>query len=108
VEVVDIGVPAAEVGRGIETFVLESADVARHFPVRPRESHKGSYGHLLLAAGSIGKPGAAALGPRAGVRAGAGLVTVATAATAQPAVAALLLEAMSEPLTETEAGSFAL
>src|SRR5262245_25590028 len=108
VEVVDIGVPAAEVGRGMDTFVLEGADVARHFPVRPRESHKGSYGHLLLVAGSIGKTGAAALAARAAMRAGAGLVTVATAATAQPAVATLLLEAMSEPLTETEAGSLAL
>ena len=108
VEVVDIGVPAAEVGRGIETFVLEAADVARHFPARPRESHKGSYGHLLLAAGSVGKTGAAALAARAAMRAGAGLVTVATAASAQPAVAALLLEAMSEPLAETQAGSLAL
>jgi len=108
VEVVDIGVPAAELARGIDTFALEAADVARHFPPRPREAHKGSYGHLLLVAGSVGKTGAAALAARAAMRAGAGLVTVATAAGAQPAVAALILEAMSEPLPETEAGSLAL
>src|SRR5689334_220358 len=69
VEVVDIGVPAAEVARGIDTFVLEASDVARHFPRRPRQSHKGSYGHLLLVAGSVGKTGAAALAARAAMRA---------------------------------------
>jgi NAD(P)H-hydrate epimerase len=42
------------------------------------------------------------------MRAGAGLVTVATASSAQPAIAALLLEAMSEPLPETQAGSLSL
>jgi len=108
VEVVDIGVPADEVARGIDTFVLEAADVAAHFPPRARDGHKGDYGHLLLVAGSVGKTGAAALAARAAMRAGAGLVTVATAAAAQPAVAALLLEAMSEPLPQTEAGSVAL
>ncbi|HTO12339.1 MAG TPA: NAD(P)H-hydrate dehydratase [Candidatus Binatia bacterium] len=108
VQVVDIGVPAAEVARGVDTFALETDDVARHFPPRPRETHKGSYGHLLLVAGSVGKSGAAALAARAAMRAGAGLVTVATASSAQPAVAALLLEVMSEPLPETAAGSVAL
>jgi ADP-dependent NAD(P)H-hydrate dehydratase / NAD(P)H-hydrate epimerase len=108
VEVVDIGVPPAEVGRGINTFVLQAADVARHFPSRARQGHKGDYGHLLVVAGSVGKTGAAALAARAAMRAGAGLVTVATARSAQPVVAALLLEAMSEPLVETVAGSLAL
>jgi len=108
VEVVDIGVPAAEVARGIHTFLLEAADVAPHFPVRRRDAHKGAYGHLLVVAGSVGKTGAAALAARAAMRAGAGLVTVATAASAQPVVASLLLEAMSEPLPETAAKTVAL
>jgi hydroxyethylthiazole kinase-like uncharacterized protein yjeF len=108
VEVVDIGVPPAEVARGVATFLLQAADVARHFPVRPREAHKGSYGHLLLVAGSVGKTGAAALAARAAMRAGAGLVTVVTALSAQPVVASLIVEAMSEPAPETQAGSLAL
>jgi ADP-dependent NAD(P)H-hydrate dehydratase / NAD(P)H-hydrate epimerase len=108
VVVVDIGVPRAELERGITTFALESADVARHFPPRPREHHKGSYGHLLIVAGSLGKTGAAALAARGALRAGAGLVTVATAASAQPMVAAHLLEAMTEPLPETAARTLAL
>jgi NAD(P)H-hydrate epimerase len=108
VVVVDIGVPAAEVARGVTTFVLGPEDVRRHFPPRDRETHKGSYGHLLVVAGSVGKTGAAALAARAAMRAGAGLVTVATAASAQPVVAALLLEAMSEPLAETATRTISL
>lgn len=108
VRVVDIGIPATEVGRGITTFLLEPADVARHLPPRPRAAHKGTYGHLLIVAGSLGKTGAAALTAQAAMRSGAGLVTAATAASQQPVVAGLLLEAMTEALPETEAHSVSL
>lgn len=108
VELVDIGIPAAEVTREVTTFVLERADVAPLFPRRPREGHKGTYGHLLVVAGSVGKTGAAALCARAAMRAGAGLVTVATSASAQPVVATLLVEAMSVALPETETRTLAV
>ncbi len=102
--VADIGVPAPEVSRGITTFLLEPADVARHFPRRDRAAHKGVYGHLLVVAGSIGKTGAAALAADGALRAGAGLVTVATAASQQPIVAGLMVEAMTAPLAEGAPG----
>jgi NAD(P)H-hydrate epimerase len=108
VVVVPIGVPEGEVGRGIGVFLLEDDDVARHLPRRPRDAHKGHYGHLLIVAGSLGKTGAAALAARAACRAGAGLVTVATAESQQPVVAGLVLEAMTETLPETGACSVAL
>jgi NAD(P)H-hydrate epimerase len=108
VVVVPIGVPDAEVARDVRTFVLEPADVAPLFPRRPREVHKGTYGHLLVLAGSVGKTGAAALCARAALRAGVGLVTVGTAGSAQPTVAALSAEAMTEPLPETPARSLAM
>jgi hydroxyethylthiazole kinase-like uncharacterized protein yjeF len=108
VAVVSIGVPEAEVARDVRTFVLEASDVAALFPRRPRDVHKGTYGHLLVLAGSVGKTGAAALCARAALRAGVGLVTVGTAASAQPTVAALSLEAMTEPLPETAARSLAM
>ncbi len=108
VTVVPIGVPHAEVARGVTTFLLEPSDVARHFPRRSRAAHKGTYGHLLLVAGSLGKTGAAALGAAAAMRSGSGLVTVATPASQQPIVASLVLEAMTEPLPETPAHTLAL
>lgn len=78
--------------------------------VEPRapDSHKGNFGHVLILAGSVGKTGAAAMAARAALRAGAGLVTVATTKSAQPVVAALGMEYMTEPLPETEAGTISL
>src|SRR5574341_102618 len=108
VEVVLLGIPDEEVLRGVTTFVLEAEDVARHFPRRPRDAHKGTYGHVLVVAGSLGKTGAAALAAQAALRSGAGLVTVATPASQQPIVAALVMEAMTEALSETPAHTLAL
>ncbi|MGH7334576.1 MAG: NAD(P)H-hydrate dehydratase [Candidatus Rokuibacteriota bacterium] len=107
VRVIPIGIPASEVERGITTYVLEATDAASLFPDRPRQAHKGTYGHLLVVGGSRGKTGAAVLAARAAMRTGAGLVTVATPASQQPIVASLLLESMSEALDETRAGTIA-
>src|SRR5207244_2114843 len=68
----------------------------------------GTYGHLLVVAGSLGKSGAAALAAAAALRSGVGLVTVATPASQQHVVAGLVREAMTEPLPETGARTFAL
>ena len=99
--VVDIGIPPAEVARGITTFLLEEADVRRHIPPRRPDAHKGTFGHLLVVAGSIGKTGAAGLAGRAALRSGVGLCTIATAASQQPIVAGFGMEPMTEPLAET-------
>jgi len=75
---------------------------------RRAEAHKGNFGHVLILAGSVGKTGAAALAAKAALRAGAGLVTVATAKSALPIIASLGMEFMTEPLPETEAGTISL
>jgi hydroxyethylthiazole kinase-like uncharacterized protein yjeF len=77
---------------------------------RPRalEAHKGDFGRVLILAGSVGKTGAAALAAKAALRAGAGLVTVATAKSAVPIIASLGMEFMTEPLPETDAGTVSL
>jgi len=75
--------------------------------VRAADAHKGSYGHLLLVAGSVGKTGAAALAGQAALRAGAGLVTIATPAPALPVIAAVQPEYMTEALPATETGTLA-
>lgn len=72
---------------------------------RERDAHKGAFGHVLLVAGSRGKTGAAALGGKAALRMGAGLVTVTTPAGGLPIVASMVPEIMTEPLAETDSGS---
>jgi len=67
---------------------------------RPRDAHKGSFGHVLVMAGSRGKTGAAAMSGMAALRSGAGLVTVASAESAIPVIAAHAAELMTEPLED--------
>jgi hydroxyethylthiazole kinase-like uncharacterized protein yjeF len=76
--------------------------------VRAADSHKGTFGHALLLAGSVGKSGAAILAGHAALRTGAGLVTLATPASVQPIVAAAHPEYMTEPLTATKSGALAV
>ena len=54
---------------------------------RAARGHKGTFGHVLVVAGSRGKTGAAAMSGLAALRAGAGLVTVASADSAIPEIA---------------------
>ncbi|MBL8921851.1 MAG: NAD(P)H-hydrate dehydratase [Myxococcaceae bacterium] len=80
IELIDIGIPRAaqSVLPSQGTFLLEETDVKGRLPQRKAESHKGTFGHVLLVAGSWGKTGAAALAAKAALRSGAGLVTIAT------------------------------
>ncbi|MBV9506826.1 MAG: NAD(P)H-hydrate dehydratase [Acidobacteriia bacterium] len=71
---------------------------------RPPSGHKGTFGHVLVIAGSRGKTGAAAMSGIAGLRAGAGLVTVASACSAIPVIASYAPEVMTEPLAENDSG----
>ncbi len=83
-------------------------DVAWIGTPRAAAANKGNFGHVLILAGSMGKTGAAAMAARAALRAGAGLVTVATAKSALPIVATLGVEFMTEALPETEDGAISL
>jgi len=69
-------------------------------PRREADTHKGSYGHLLVIAGSRGKTGAAVLACRAAMRSGAGLVTLAAPRSLNSIFATALVEVMTEPLRE--------
>ena len=75
---------------------------------RPRAGHKGTFGHVLIVAGSRGKTGAAAMCGLGALRGGAGLVTVASASSAIAEIAAHAPELMTEPLAQTPMGSIAL
>jgi ADP-dependent NAD(P)H-hydrate dehydratase / NAD(P)H-hydrate epimerase len=73
--------------------------------VRKADANKGTYGHALIVAGSLGKSGAAVLGGRAALRVGAGLATVATPGNVLPIVAAGMPELMTARLLSTEEGT---
>jgi len=57
---------------------LDQLQIRRSMPVRPQDAHKGRFGHVLVVGGDRGMPGAARLAARAALRAGAGLVSLAT------------------------------
>jgi ADP-dependent NAD(P)H-hydrate dehydratase / NAD(P)H-hydrate epimerase len=109
-EVRQIGSPAAlveEIGQGSARWA-EPDEFASLPLIRSADSHKGTYGHVLLLAGSQGKSGAAILAGRAALRAGAGLVTIATPEPGQPIIAAGQPEYMTEPLQATKSGALSL
>ena len=85
-----------------------AAQASEWVPPRPSASHKGSYGHVLVVAGSTGMTGAAALASEAALRAGAGLVTLAIPKHLNPTLEGLLPEVMTLPLPETDTGSLAV
>src|SRR5271170_857266 len=74
---------------------------------RAADSHKGTFGHAVIVAGSRGKSGAAVLAGYACLRAGAGLTTVATPDEIQPVLAGAHAEYMTEPLLSTKTGGIA-
>jgi NAD(P)H-hydrate epimerase len=76
--------------------------------IRPADSNKGLYGHILVIAGSAGKSGAAVLAGTGALKAGAGLVTVATPDIVQSVVASNQPEYMTEPLPIHADGSIAI
>ncbi|MBE0503133.1 MAG: NAD(P)H-hydrate dehydratase [Desulfuromonadales bacterium] len=98
--VAEIGIPQVVLDELAAGILLEAGDVRDFLPARPAVGHKGTFGHLLLVAGSCGKSGAAVLAASAALRAGAGLVTVATPASQQGTLAVKLTEAMTTSLDE--------
>jgi NAD(P)H-hydrate epimerase len=96
VEIVDLGVPVApSIAAAAACRLLTEAAVAPHVPRRRPSAHKGSSGHLLVVAGSPGKTGAALLVGQAALRAGAGLVTLASTRAGQAALDAKVVELMT-------------
>jgi hydroxyethylthiazole kinase-like uncharacterized protein yjeF len=102
--VADIGIDCRavkEVSPNIE--LLERDEIRRLVPIRDPDSHKGTYGHVLIMAGSRGKTGAAILACRAAMRTGAGLVTLAAPRSLNDIFATSMVEVMTEPLQDNAA-----
>jgi NAD(P)H-hydrate epimerase len=99
--VADIGLPRIVTEQAAaDCRLIDAAEAKRLLPERSREGHKGTFGHLLVVAGSAGKCGAAVLATEAGLRSGAGLVTLACPHAIQPIVASRLTEAMTAAQAE--------
>jgi ADP-dependent NAD(P)H-hydrate dehydratase / NAD(P)H-hydrate epimerase len=102
-----IGSPEEAIVSSLQLNVITPFDFAPLVANRPADSNKGLYGHVLVVGGSFGKAGAAAMAGMAGLRAGAGLSTVATSKSALPTVAGFYPEVMTEALEETDVGTIA-
>ncbi|MEO5885581.1 MAG: NAD(P)H-hydrate dehydratase [Candidatus Limnocylindrales bacterium] len=81
---------------------LDDDLAAALLPARPARGHKGSFGKLLVIAGSLDYAGAALLVCRAAGRAGVGLVTLAVPESLQPLFAAKVVEATTMGLPEDD------
>jgi len=85
--------------------LVDAAQVRRVVPRRARDSHKGTFGHVYIVAGSRGKSGAALMTGLAALRSGAGLVTLWLPRSVRKDVAGKYPELMTEFLPETEDGT---
>jgi NAD(P)H-hydrate epimerase len=100
--VADISVPQHLLeDANLKLELVEKADLLAAFKKRNRDTHKGTYGHLFIISGSLGKTGAAVMTAKAALKMGAGLVTVGTPESCLPIVARSMVELMTEPLEET-------
>ncbi len=103
-----IGSPDEAITSSLHLNLITAQDIALLLGRRPREANKGSFGHVLVIGGSLGKAGAAAMAGMSALRIGAGLSTVATPKSVLATVAGFHPEIMTEPCEETDAGTISL
>lgn len=108
-EVVDIGIPKKLISSSpIKVHLLEYANIQGVFRKRMPNTHKGTYGHVLVIAGSPGKSGAALMAGRSALRAGAGLATLAIPENLRMPLEIPTLEVMTVSLPETIKGTISI
>ena len=101
--VADIGIDERAVSDvAPKTELLERAAIRWLVPRRETDTHKGSYGHVLVLAGSRGKTGAAIMASRAAMRCGAGLTTLGAPRALNNIFAGALVEVMTELLRDNK------
>lgn len=104
--VVDIGVPAGAVETvGVRDNVLTPGEAAALLPTRDPAGHKGTFGKVVVIAGSVGYTGAAVLASLSALRTGAGLVYLGIPASLNDIAEIKLTEVITKPLAETASRS---
>ncbi|HYH05522.1 MAG TPA: NAD(P)H-hydrate dehydratase [Thermoanaerobaculia bacterium] len=94
--VADISIPEIAIDEELVTLaMITPKDVAPHVAPRLAATHKGTYGHVAIIAGSPGRSGAAVMAARGALRTGAGLVSVMTDADTAKLVHAASIESMT-------------
>jgi ADP-dependent NAD(P)H-hydrate dehydratase / NAD(P)H-hydrate epimerase len=96
--VADIGMPPQVVDEAPGCEFVDLACARRLFRPRGVLAHKGSAGHCLVIAGSLGKSGAAFMAANSALRTGAGLVTLAVPAALNPILEVKTTEVMTLPV----------
>ncbi len=101
----DIGFPAELLhSDSLTTETIEQKDASVLLPERPKYSHKGDYGHVLIVAGSRGKTGAALMAAKACLRSGAGMITIGVPETLVDIYQQRVTEEMVLPLPDSGQG----
>lgn len=107
--VADISIPRFLLAEDDLKNNLITEDIVKpYITKRKRESHKGTYGHVLVLGGAIGMAGAVSMASYAALRCGAGLVTAAVPESLLSVVAGFGPEIMTVPLGETGKAAIAL
>lgn len=105
--IVDIGIPSEVIKRAEGFEFVDASAAAQLFRRRDPSAHKGSFGHILIIAGSTGHTGAAALAASGALRSGAGLVSLAIPASLNHILEQKTTEAMTIPLPDCGRGHLA-
>jgi ADP-dependent NAD(P)H-hydrate dehydratase / NAD(P)H-hydrate epimerase len=102
VVVADISVPDEAIEEeGCALDLITPDEVVDCFAPRDPDTHKGTWGHLVIVGGSEGRTGAAIMAARAAVRGGAGLVTVATDRQSAAVIDTVSIESMTRSFEMT-------
>jgi ADP-dependent NAD(P)H-hydrate dehydratase / NAD(P)H-hydrate epimerase len=102
IEIVDIGAPRVLIeDKAIKWDLTTGSDVKGILKPRSGDSHKGTYGHVLVLAGSPGKTGAALMSAMGAMRMGAGLSTIGVPEGLLASMEAKTVEVMTVGLPQT-------
>ncbi|MFH1905058.1 MAG: NAD(P)H-hydrate dehydratase [bacterium] len=103
----DIGLPEKLLtDPELKLNLMTHSELSSLIPKRPVNSHKGTFGHVFIIAGSRGLTGAAALASLGALYSGTGLVTLGIPESLNSIMEMKLTEVMTKPLAETASGSF--